>query len=290
MAELDAARGHLVADDRGEPALHAQRADRGGVVGDGVVIGRRGHLDAGGRERAHAVLEQRGRVRRGHGVDVQVGGDPSARVDDAIERRGEGRRVSLLDGQRLRLRGVLEAARDGDLVSTRRDRDLAVAERGDGLERGSVVRVLAPVGIGRGRDAVHHEARRDRRAARVGDVPAQATGARSQVGGGPRVAGLRPEARRAAGGRDAHAEARRGQRHGSAPPDPARSARTERRRAHRETDTTRSRRSPGRSWRRGASRRPAVRPPRVAARSQRLPGSPPRARATPRAGVTPSPP
>ena len=212
VAELHAPRRHLVADNRREPALGSQGADGRAVVGDRVVIGRRGDLDPGRGERADAVVEQRGRVGRGHRVDVKVGRDPSARVDDALEGRVNRGGGSVADDEGLLLGGVLEPARHGGPVAAGRDRDLAVAQRGDGLERGAAERVVAPVGIGRGRDAAHDEARGDRPAALLGDVPVQSPRARLQVDGSAGVAERRPRGRGVPRSRHADAEAPRGKR------------------------------------------------------------------------------
>ncbi len=184
MAELDPARRDFVADDRREPALGAERADGRPVVGDGVVVGGGGDLDPRGRERTHAILEQGRRVGRGKGVDVQVGGDPSARVDDAFERRLDRRGAALVDVDRLLARRVLEAAREDHAIRPGGDRDVALAEGDDRLQRGAVVGLVAPVRVGRRGHPADDEASGKGGRPALRHVPVQASGPRGGEAGG----------------------------------------------------------------------------------------------------------
>src|SRR6185437_11166997 len=127
VAVVDVVRGDLVADDGGDPGAHLQLVDHGAVVGDLVVIGGDADLDAGGDEGADAVGDGLRGVRRRHGVEVEVGRDEAARVDDALELCAHAGGLSGDDLDVPVYGGVLEAAPDRDVVAAGRHGPLARA-------------------------------------------------------------------------------------------------------------------------------------------------------------------
>ncbi len=152
------------------------------------------------------------RVRRRHGVQVQVGGNPAPGVDHAREGDADGRGPAGDDLQVLLGQRVLEAAVDGDPVGARRDGPLAGAGVGvDDVQGGSAVRVVTPVGIRRALGAAHQDPRGQRLAGPLlGHREADASGRRQ--GAPERRRGREPGGRRVPGRRQAHLEAALGQR------------------------------------------------------------------------------
>src|SRR5262249_6881266 len=136
--------GDLVALGAADAIGDAELGDDGRVVGDDVVIGGDDEVDAVADELVDAVAERDARVERRRRVDVEVGGDPAARVDDVAELHGELAVGAGGDGDALLARVGLGTVADVDAVGAGRDADAGVAAQHEGaIEGGDRALLLA---------------------------------------------------------------------------------------------------------------------------------------------------